>query len=358
MHSPASTMSSHRYFTAGFPDGTSCKELPNGSTWDKSLLAEWRYPLAMLAESEKDLQCEPLHFYFTKDAANLPEYGNHVVAILWQEERCKIPVYSRHIRGVLRYGPATPFLGFHPRLGINKYEAVLTFQYLRDTALHFRTKRQMLAPHPNWPPVVHGIPRILFIPLGYHSQEELPQVPMADRNLDAFFAGEVHTPVSKSSYRHWLTTSKTQARKQLWNTLLKLKQDPEWRIDMGDIAGGEGTPRRQGFGSYSEKMINSRICPAPRGTIAESYRLYEGLRAGCLVISNRLPEASFLRGAPIIQIDNWNKLPALLKKYARDLDALEHYRKASLDFWKNHLSEPIIAQQVAFFLNGCPGGCP
>ncbi|HMD19901.1 MAG TPA: hypothetical protein VKH40_06240, partial [Alloacidobacterium sp.] len=77
-----------------------------------------------------------------------------------------------------------------------------------------------------------------------------------------------------------------------------------------------------------------------------------------MVITNQLPPETFLKGAPAIQIGHWKELPALLKKYARDLDALEHYRKASLDFWKNHLSEPVIGQHVAHFLNGCPGGCP
>jgi len=353
-----SSSSPHRYFAAWPLAGSPLRELPNGSIWDKGLIPEWKYPLTVLTEAEKELQTGPLHFYFTKDPANLPEYGDHVVAILWQEERCKVPTYARHIRGVLRCLQAVPFLGFHPRLGFNKYEAVLTFQYVRDVALHLRSKRQLLAPHPDWPPVIHNTPRVLSIPLGYHSQEELPQVPMADRRLDAFFAGELHTPVPKSSYRYWITTSKTQARKQLWNVLLKLKQDPEWRIDMGDISGGEGVARLPEYNSYSQKMMNSRICLAPRGTTAESSRLFEGWRAGCMVITNRLPPETFLKGAPAIQIDHWKELPALLKKYARDLDALEHYRKASLDFWKNHLSEQIIGQQVAHFLNGCPGGCP
>jgi hypothetical protein len=350
--------SPHKYFAAWPLAHSPLRELPNGSAWEISLLPEWKYPLAVLAEAERDLTTGPLHFYFTKDAVNLPEYGNHVVAILWQEERCKIPAYARHVRGVLRCLQGTPFLGFHPHFGFNKYEAVLTFQYARDLALHHRSKKLMRGPHPDWPPAPHSIPRILTIPLGYHSQEELPQIPMAERTLDAFFTGEVHTHVPKSSYRYWITTSKTQARRQLWNALLKLKQDSRWHIDMGDISGGDSGPRPPEFDSYSQKMMNSRICLAPRGTVAETFRMYEGWRAGCMVIANQLPPEPFLKGAPVIEVDNWKVLPDLLKKYARDIDALEEYRRKSLDFWKNHLSEPVIGQQVAYFLNGCPGGCP
>ena len=135
---------------------------------------------------------------------------------------------------------------------------------------------------------------------------------------------------------------------------MQLKRDPEWRIDLDNIGVGESLSRAAQFNSYSQKMINSRICLAPRGSMAETFRLYEGLRAGCLVITNRIPDEPFLHGAPVIQIDHWKELPALLKKYARDIDVLEHYRQDSLAWWQNHCHEKVIGPQVADFLNGCP----
>lgn len=341
-----------RYFAwRGAADGPPA-ELQNGALWDKSMIAEWKYPLALLAEAEKELQGEKLRFYFTKNTDSLPEYGDQVVAVIWQEERCKIPLYARHVRGVIRCMQSRPFLGFRPRLGFSRYEAVLTFQYARDWATHLRSLYRLRKPPANWPRSVHDAPRILTIPLGYHSQEDLPQIPMAERRLDAFFTGELHTPVAKSDYRYWTSSSKTQARKQLWKVLLELRKDPEWRIEMADIAGGERTPRQPGFDTYSQKMMNSRLCLAPRGTVAESYRFYEGLRAGCLVITNRLPPEPLLDGAPVIEIDSWKELPVLMKRYARDLDALEHYRQAGLAFWRSRLSEPVVGMQVAQFLKG------
>lgn len=348
----------HRYFTAWPTAGSTVREIENGPQWNKSLLPEWKYPLAVLAEAEKHLTTGPLHFYIVKDPDNLPEYGDHVVAILWQEERTKIPAYARHVRGIVRCLQGTPFLGFHPRFSISRYEAVLTFEYLRDTALHYRSIRRMRAPHPTWPPALHSIPRTVTIPLGYHSQEELPQIPMSERKLDAFFAGEIRADAPRSSYRYWVGTSKVLARRQLWNAMQSAKHDPQWRIDMGNLGGGGGTLDSPEFNSYSQKMMNTRLCVAPRGSVAETFRMYEGWRAGCMVVTNSLPPEPYLKNAPVIEVDNWKVLPDLLKKYARDLDTLEHYRNASLDFWKNHLSEPVIGEQVAHFLNGCPGGCP
>ncbi len=354
LHAP----SRHRYFTA-WPDARSTlRELPNGPVWDKSLLAEWRYPLAVLGEAESGVQDSGLHFYLTKDPNELPEYGPHVVAVLLQEERCKIPAYALHVRAVVRNLHSLPFPGFRPKLSFNRLSAVLSFEYARDWALHYRSRLALRSPHPAWPARLHTIPRIVTIPLGYHSQDELPQIPMQDRTLDSFFAGELATKLPPTTYRYWVSTSKAEARKQLWRVLQQVKRDSEWRIDLDNIGVGEIVSRAAQFNTYSQKMMNSRICLAPRGTMAETYRLYEGLRAGCLVITNRLPDEPFLRGAPVIQVDHWNELPALLRKYARDIDALEKFREASLAWWQNHCHEKIIGPQVAHFLNGCPGGCP
>lgn len=348
----------HRYFAAWPHADSSVVELKNGPMRDDSLPAEWRYPLAVLSSAEQSIQDHSLHFYITKDANQLPEYGPHVVAVLLQEERCKIPAYARHIRGVVRSLHSTPFLGFRPGFHINRLNLVLAFEYLRDWILHKGSQRLLRAPHPEWPPQLHAIPRIYTIPLGYHSQEELPLIPMRERSLDLFFAGEMATKLPLTTYRYWTSTSKAEARKQLWRVLERLKKNPDWHIDLDNIGVGDITTRTAQFSSYSQKMMNSRICLAPRGTMAETFRLYEGLRAGCLVIANRLPEEPFLRGAPILQVDHWKELPDLLKKYARDLDALDHYHQASLDWWSNHCYEEVIGPQVGYFLNGCPGGCP
>ena len=99
--------------------------------------------------------------------------------------------------------------------------------------------------------------------------------------------------------------------------------------------------------SYSERMMDSRICLAPRGSNWESYRFYEGLRAGCLVFTSPFRDEPFLRGAPVITVDSWSELPGLLRRYAPDIDTLERYRLASLAWWKSHCSEPVIARRLA-----------
>jgi len=228
-------------------------------------------------QAEAGIQDSGLHFYLTKDPNQLPESGPHVVAVFLQEERCKIPAYALHVRAVVRNLHSTPFLGFS-QLRLNRLNAVLAFEYARDWPLHHRSRRALRTPHPDWPQQLHTTPRIYTIPLGYHSQEELPQTAMQDRTLDSFFAGELATILAPTTYRYWVSTSKAEARKQPWRVLQQLKRDPEWHIDLDNIGVGESVSRAAQFNTYSQKMMNSRICLAPRGSMAETFRLYEGQR--------------------------------------------------------------------------------
>lgn len=316
-------------------------------------MPEVRYPLAVFAEAEKTLHGSGLHFYFTKDPNRLPEYGPHVVAVLLEEERCKVPAYAHYVRAIVRNMQTSPYPGFQPHRKMGKLEAVLFFEYLRDWLLHLRSRLRTRSFQAPGIPVVTGKPRIFTIPLGYHSQENLPLIPMRDRTLDSFFSGDIASHFARSDYRRWTSTSKIQARLQLWNVLETLRAS-EWKILRNEISTDRAATDPAVYSGYSERMRQSRICLAPRGSVAETFRFYEGLRAGCLVITNRLPAMPFLSNAPVIALDNWSQLPHLLKTYARDLPTLEKYSEASRRWWEEKCSEPVIGQQIADFLNQLP----
>src|ERR1035438_7458592 len=98
--------------------------------------------------------------------------------------------------------------------------------------MHFKSNSAMRKGSSDWPKPVREEPYTISLPLGYHSQDLLPQVPMAERKLDLFFAGNVKHAVSKSSYQYWLSTSKFLTRAQLWGVLTELKERGDWNIDL------------------------------------------------------------------------------------------------------------------------------
>jgi hypothetical protein len=234
---------------------------------------------------------------------------------------------------------------------MGRLECVLLFEYARDWYTHLRSRQAQNRTPSAWGPAIRSEAVVIQLPLGYHSQEELAQVPMQDRELDVFFAGEVAHETSRGDYRHWLSTSKFIARQQLWNELHRLQKSARWNMDLGMIAALQNVSHAPIFNTYSEKMMHTRICVAPRGSIAETFRAYEGARAGCLVVANRLPEDRVFADSPIVQIDHWRELEGILAKYARNMELLEEARAASLRWWETKIAESVLAADVARELN-------
>jgi hypothetical protein len=339
----------HRYFLDRAYGENGTRELPFPA-WQPSLPAELRYPYDVLQEALPQIGERGLHFYFTKDAYALPEYGPHVVAVLVQEERCKVPVYGRHVRATIRNLTSRPFLGFRPGLRVGHLEAVMALEYVRDWYTHARSVRASTRTPPAWGAPLRAHAVVMELPLGYHSQEELPQLPMERRPLDAFFAGQIKHHIARSDYRHWISTSKFIAREQLWREMKRLHDTRQWNIDLGDIGATEQASNAA-FSNYSQKMMHTRICVAPRGSVAPSYRAFEGLRAGCLVVANRMPDEPALTGSPILQVDHWRELEGVLRRYARDIPLLEEARVASLAWWQKALATRVVGAAVARAFN-------
>jgi len=342
---------SHRFFLSPPLFGIDkVQELPP-PPWTNELAAELKFPYEVLEAALSDVKADSLHFYFTKRAFYLPEYGQHVVPILIQEERCKVPVYSRHVRATIRNLETKPFLGFNLHRRMGRLEALQSFEYTRDWFLHAMSAVAMNRSHRGWPTPVRKEPFTITLPLGYHSQVEIPQKSMAERKLDISFAGNIKHPVPVTSYRYWLSTSKFLTRTQLYQELEYLKETGRWNIYLQESHASQFAGAAEVNQTYSELMMDTRICVSPRGSIAETFRSYEGLRAGCLVVGNRVPKSSFLASAPILVVDHWKELESILDQYARDTDFLEEARSRSLDFWNTHLTPWRLARMVSAQLN-------
>jgi hypothetical protein len=342
---------SHRFFLDSMYSGTGMVREVAPPPWHDGMQAELRFTYDVLELALSRINAQGLHFYFTKEAYRLPEYGRHVIAVLLQEERCKPAVYSRHVRATIRNTSCQPFSGFHPHLRMGRLEAVLAFEYARDWYKHIQARSAMNGAHRDWPAPVRANPFTIQIPLGYHSQTELPQVPMAERTLDTFFAGDVKAVLSKSDYRYWTSISKNVARTQLWRVLIDLQKRGVWNIDLNNLDSTQNRSHASSFNSYSQKMMNSRICVSPRGTLADTYRSFEGLRAGCLVVGQPVQRGSFLANAPILLLNHWSELERILKKYARNIPLLEAAREKSLAYWNEYLRPERIAESLVLSLN-------
>ena len=131
---------------------------------------------------------------------------------------------------------------------------------------------------------------------------------------------------------------------------------PDLRVDIRVTRGFEASAAASPE-SYSRALMDSRVSLAPRGNSVETFRVLEGLRAGCVIVGERLPKHWFYDGAPVLQLDSWQDLEAALLPVLRDPVALESMHAGALAWWRDRCSEPAVGRFMAERLNAL-GGAP
>jgi hypothetical protein len=290
-----------------------------------------------------------LDVYLTWDVERLPAYGDRVVAVLLGDEGARIPRYTPRVRAVFKaYGVRPQIPGRLRDAGARVAVAQLLQQAVRwgrwipGGAAHARervARRLRGAPPPGG---------ILTIPLGTFNQVDLPVLTMPERTVDVAFAGSVE---HSGSWRQRVASPKVQARREMLAAVRALAgRRPGLVVDLrvtSSFKASEATPAAE----YSASLVAARVCLAPRGTSAETFRVLEGLRAGCVVIADRLPPRAFYDGSPVVQLDRWDRLAEVVEPLLADPAALGRCQAAGLAWWRERCSEEAVGAALARRLN-------
>ncbi len=284
----------------------------------------------------------PLHVYVTWDSRSLPEYGAHVVVLLLGDEIGLVPRYIFHVGAIFKTMRPRPTLGSKKWWKVNQLQILLWLKFGRNWAKHLRSRWEARFVPREWPRRVKQRVEVLDVPLGYYQQELLPQKTMQERHYHCFFAGQV-VPAQSTLWHRLLPTPKECARRKMLAMIERLRQsEPRFRFD-----GGEVTDTELSGCEYSQRLMNSKICLAPRGSVADSFRFFEGLRAGCLVVCEPLTGEWFYAGAPVIQLSDWDEFPRVIEPYLENDAALEQARLRSLDWWEQKCSEAAVGRAMS-----------
>lgn len=285
-----------------------------------------------------------LTFYVVWDSKlirDLPSYGSDVVAVVLQDEYCTIPRYWGRVRFLFKA------YGFRPQFE-RTFQLASLLKQAKDCAiwaLHYAAfVRKNGVPIPNQARLV--------IPLGYARQNDTPGQPFDTRRYLISFLGSVEQDaVHPLSPRALLGTPKFIARSRMAEALRHLASAIPDEVffattgSYGESIVSDGT-------SYSEIMADTKICLAPRGSSAETYRFFEGLRYGCVIVSDRLPSHWFYEGCPAIEIDDWRNLEACVRPLISDPERLHELHRESLAWWKSRCSERTVAEIIARCVEG------
>jgi hypothetical protein len=98
---------------------------------------------------------------------------------------------------------------------------------------------------------------------------------------------------------------------------------------------------------YGEIISDSKVVLCPKGiNLPECFRHYEAMRAGCVIISEKLPPAYFYKDSPIIQISNWKDGLKIAEGLINNNTELEKLSKMTKNWWENICSEKATAQYI------------
>lgn len=185
--------------------------------------------------------------------------------------------------------------------------------------------------------------------------EELPIIPINERPVNLFFSGNLNKnryPLYKElTLLKYLPDAPPPLEKQVarvFSKIIKLYFKTNLSSAFPDscikFTGGylQGNVK-----TFSRMLNDSKIAICPSGfTSHETCRHFEAMRAGCVVISQPLPEHYFYRGAPMIILDSWKDLKKTVESLLSDPDRLHELHEKTLDWWKNVCSERATALYI------------
>lgn len=98
---------------------------------------------------------------------------------------------------------------------------------------------------------------------------------------------------------------------------------------------------------YAKLTSNSKIVLNPRGFHStECFRMYEAMAAGCIVITEKLPQTRIYKDIPVIQVADWSCIYEFYNKIIRDYSYIEKLSTESYDYYRKNLSNNGVAYYI------------
>jgi hypothetical protein len=314
-------------------------------TWqDKPDGDFFNYWVRVFKELEQCSSLSGLTFYLISNHIlidELPSYGNDVVAVIRSDEECWIPPYLNKVRYVFKT------YGFEPWCGasLSEQSPASVLKCVRDWG--FWSWRYFLYLSRAGFSPSNG-DRKMVLPLGYARQTDLPGKPFESRRFLVGFLGSIENrEYPKFSPKRLVATPKVVARSRMADALQKLAAWAPESVFYGTTASFTESTMTGAGDRYTEIMADTKIALAPRGSSVETYRFFEAMRQGCVVICDRLPPHWFYVGCPAVQIDDWSNLEAEVKALSADPERLADLHRRSLAWWDEKLSERAVAKVIA-----------
>jgi hypothetical protein len=102
----------------------------------------------------------------------------------------------------------------------------------------------------------------------------------------------------------------------------------------------EGWNNGTSIESYSSIVNNTKVMLVPRGSGSlESFRFFEAMMCGCLVVAVAQPETDFYNVAPCVKVSSWSNLSELITNILRETELVQFLSYQAKN-WYNYYCSP------------------
>lgn len=197
--------------------------------------------------------------------------------------------------------------------------------------------------------------------LGYHTQTKNKKIiPIKERLFNTTFTGclnrnriELASLVTNIPIK-WIGLGLLFYKKftlKILNNLVKYKYPMDY------YQFNDGFNNGLDEEDYNFILRNSKIALCPKGWVnTETFRLYEAMKWGCVVISEELPDRSYYKDIPIIKVKDWREGLKISNELINNKTKLEEMSKKTLQYYKDNLSPQATANLIVDKLNSLERG--
>lgn len=197
--------------------------------------------------------------------------------------------------------------------------------------------------------------------LGYHTQTKNKKIiPIKERLFNTTFTGclnrnriELASLVTNIPIK-WIGLGLLFYKKftlKILNNLVKYKYPKDY------YQFNDGFNNGLDEEDYNFILRNSKIALCPKGWVnTETFRLYEAMKWGCVVISEELPDRSYYKDIPIIKVKDWREGLKISNELINNKTKLEEMSKRNLQYYKDNLSPQATANLIVDKLNSLERG--
>ena len=94
---------------------------------------------------------------------------------------------------------------------------------------------------------------------------------------------------------------------------------------------------------YHFYLKNTKVALIPKGWVnTETFRLYESMKWGCVLITEELPQREYYNDIPVIQVKDWKAGWRIAQKLILNKPKLDHLSKQTQQYYEDNLSSMAV----------------